>query len=257
MGNIHVFHGVDSKSGTTMISQSVAEFLAEKMKSARIIFLALHGRPGTEYIEKVGETVEGLKIHLGNEMLNMDKLMENCRRKNNLYQVGGVLSLEQVRAFTPEMCNYLLNSISPIFDLVIVDSGNDIDNPLTLGALAMSDNIYCVISQQESMLNRYELLRPYYEKLGIKFSAYLLNKFIASDPRTVAYVEKRLGSESRVIKVNWSDYERLAESEKKTLLNCGDSKFIKSIHIVANMILSNSRMAAVSEERKKIWKLFI
>lgn len=256
MGNIHVFHGVDSKSGTTMISQSVAEFLAKNLRSAKVILLSLHGRPGTEYVDRVGETLEGLKLHLGNEMLNVEKLMENCRRKENLYQIGGVFSLDQVRAFTPDMCVYLLESIAPFFDLVIVDGGNDLDNPLTLGAFSTTKNIYCVISQQESMLNRYDLMQPYYKKIGIEFSAYILNKFLSSDPRTVAYVEKRLATKSAVIKVDWSDYERMAETEKKTFLNWGDNKFAKSIHKVANKVLLDSHMAPI-EERKKPWKPFI
>lgn len=256
MKNVHVFHGVDSKSGTTMISQSVAEYLAGSLSQAKVITLSLHGRPGTEYVERVGETVEGLKLHLGNEMLNVERLMENCRRKDNLYQIGGVCSIDQVRAFTPEMCLYLLKSISPVFELVIVDGGNEIDNPLTLGALQATENIYCVLSQQEAMLNRYELLKPYYQKMGIEFSTYILNKFIPSDPRSVAYVEKRLEQKNTVLKVDWTGHERLAETERKTLLSYGDNKFSKSIHAVANMVLINSSLPPISRERKKPWKPF-
>lgn len=255
MANIHVFHGVDSKSGTTMISQSVAEFLAKNKKDHKVIFLSLHGRPGTEYVDRVGESMEGLKLHLGNEMLNVERLMERSRRRDDLYQVGGVYSLDQVRAFTPDMCVYLLESIAPVFDLVIVDSGNDLDNPLALGAFEASKNIYCVLSQQEAMLNRHELLQPYYEKLGLDFKAYILNKFITSDPRTVSYVEKRLGLEKPLVRVDWSDYNRLAETEQKTLLNCGDSKFSKGIHTLANLVLSNSSIAPLGERRRS-WMPF-
>ncbi len=257
MKNIHVFHGADSKSGTTMISQSVAEFLAKNMKADRVMLVSLHGRPGTEYTEKVGESIDNLKIHLANEMLDLDALLENSRRKDGLHQIGGVAELEGRKVYTPQMCSYLLKSISPIFKLVIVDSGNDLDNPLSLGALTGSKNLYCVFSQQETALSRFEMMKPYYDKLEIRFSTFILNKFLSGDPISVPYVRKRLSLEGEIFKVEKSSQDRVAEREKKTLLNLSDSRFISNIQELSNKVLANADLPFILKERKKTWMPFI
>ena len=74
-----VFHGADSKVGTTMISQSVAEIIAENLKDKRILFTSLNGRSNNQYVDRIGESIEGIKLYLDNKVLSKKELTD-CRQ---------------------------------------------------------------------------------------------------------------------------------------------------------------------------------
>ncbi|GAB1475696.1 hypothetical protein MASR2M70_05280 [Bacillota bacterium] len=254
MKNVHVFHGADNKTGTTMITQSVAEYIASKKRDIKVMIISLHGRPGTEYVDRVGESVEGIRLHLDSRVLNTEKLIEECRIRDNLYILGGVKSIEQVRDYHPDMAVYLLESLEESFDLIFVDAGNDIDNALAVGALERAENRYCVITQQESILMRYESIKPFYDRLGITFSSFIVNRHTDNDVYDLRYIEKRLSLQpERLVKVGVSGYERRAESERRTLLWYKNEEFCKDIHGIANRVLYKAHMEPISDERKRKW----
>lgn len=258
MNNIYAFHGADGKTGTTMITQSLAEHIAANCKNIKIMMVSMHGRPGTEYVDRVGESIEGIRLHLDNKLLNALKLAECCRKSDNFFMLGGVESVEKVRDYRPEMAVYLLEKLSSIFDLILVDSGNDIDNALAVGTLECTENRYCIITQQESILRRYEITEPIYRKLGIAFTSYIVNKHSDSDPYNLRYIEKRLNiAPEQLVKIGVSGYERQAELEKKTLLYYGNDKFCKDIHALANRILCRAQIASIDDGRKRKWLPFI
>lgn len=258
MNNMYVFHGADGKTGTTMVTQSVAEYIAANKKGSKIMMISMHGRPGTEYADKIGESIEGIRLHLDNRLLNTMELIEGCRVNENFYMLGGVEDIGSVRNYNPNMAVYLLESLSGLFDFIFVDAGNEIDNALAIGALEYINNRYCVITQQESILKRYETLKPVYDKLGITFSSFIVNKHCDEDLYDLHYIEKRLSlSPERLIKVGVSGYERQAEAERKTLLYYKNDDFCKDIHEIANEILYRSQMTPIGNGRKKRWLPFI
>lgn len=258
MSNMYAFHGVDGKTGTTMITQSVAELIASSRKDIKILVISMHGRPGTEYVDRVCESIEGIKLHLDNRLLDTQRLMEECRLGDNLYMLGGVESIEQVRSYHPHMAAYLLESIEGAFDLILTDTGNDIDNGLAVGALEYIGNNYCIITQQETILKRYERVKPIYEKLGIRFSSYIVNKYTDRDPYDLRYIGKRMClDQDKIMKVEASGYERQAESDHRTLLSYKSEEFCKDIRLIANHVLSSAQMVAIDHGRKKKWKPFI
>lgn len=254
MMGIHAFHGADGKVGTTMIAQSVAEYIASNHKELKVIMVSMHGRSGTEYTDRVGESIEGIKLHLDNRLLNAEKLAEECRISENFYILGGVESIEQVRCFHPGMAVYLLESLEKIFDLILVDTGNDIDNGLAIGALEYIENRSCIITPQESVLSRFEFLKPVYVKLDVSFSSFVINKHLASDAYDLRYIEKRLQLENKgLFKISSSGYDRHAESDHKTLLSYKTAEFRKDIHALANHVLTQSHIPFINAGGKKKW----
>lgn len=258
MSKMYAFHGADGKTGTTMVTQSVAELIASNQKDIKILVVSLHGRPGTEYIDRVCESIEGIKLHLDNRLLDIRRLTEECRIGDNLYMLGGVESIEHVRGYHPHMAAYLLDSIESAFDLILVDTGNDIDNGLAVGALEYIKDNYCIITQQETILKRYERIKPVYEKLGIRFSTCIVNKYTHRDPYDLRYIGKRLClKQENLMKVEASGYERQAESDHQTLLSYNNEQFSNDILLIANHILSRAQMVTIDHERKKKWMPFI
>ncbi len=257
MAKTHVFHGVDGKTGTTMITQSVAELIAFNRKEIKVMTISMHGKPGTEYVDRVGESIEGIRLHLDNRLLDVGKLTEECRKIDNFYMLGGVETIGQARNYQPEMAAYLLESIEDAFDLIFVDAGNDIDNGLAVGALESIEDRHCVITQQESILRRYERVRPVWDGLNISFSSYIVNKYVDRDPYDLHYIAERLGVErEKLARVHASGYERQAESDHRTLLSFKNEGFCRDVQSIANRILSEAGMDPIDFERKKKWMPF-
>lgn len=258
MQRTFVFHGVDSKTGTTMLTQSVAEWIAREYRQARVLFVSLNGRPGTEYTDSPEETMESLKIFLDNKLLSGKELMSGSKRGENLHVIGGISDFRQVRSFSPEAAEYFLENVEKDFDFVFVDAGNDLDNGLAIGALGRSKLRILVLTQQESMLARFEKLNPVYEKLEYAFSFTVVNKYRNDDPYDLSYISKRLSlPPEKLFPVTEALCARAAEAAHKTLLNFKEAKYKEDIGKLALQVLDRCGMEKPEGMKKKKWISFI
>ena len=255
MKRIVAFQGADAKVGTTMIAQSVAEAIAGGGKTVRVFFAACNGRSGTEYFDSVGEWIENLRMSLENRVLSPVELMENCRRSENLYVLGGVGGILQDRRYRPEMISYLLELLEERIDLFIADCGSEMDHALAVGAMERADDRYCVLTQQESSLRRYEKLSKLYERMELPVSAFVLNKYEEEDPCSALYVEKRISAAPRVLySVSAVPQAGRAEAEHRTLLSYGKGGYAEEIRLLANQILKDAGLPLLEKQRKGLWR---
>lgn len=258
MNRMFVFHGVDAKVGTTMISQSVSEMIADNNREIKVMMVSLSGRSGTEYVTRVGESIEAIKIYLDNRVLSKKELLKTCKRTENLYQLGGVDSIGESRHYFPEASSYFLETMKEEFDVIIVDSGNDLDNGLAVGALELINDRFLVLTQQESMIRRYEKIVPLYSRLNISFDRKILNKYSDSDPYSVGYIAERLGFNLReMIKVGAVSCGRQAEMDYRTLISYNNEIYNRDITDLSNIILTECCLEPIQFRRKKKWKAFI
>ena len=234
--NVFVFHGCDYKVGTTMTAQATAELIANCRKDLRILFLCLNGRESTEYCGERVENIEAIKMKVDNKLLTHEDVMKICTKEENLYVLGGVNGLLKHRHYSPEFPSALIDIVSQIFDMVIVDSGNEIDSGLAVGSLKATSNRILVMAQNETILKRYEIVKELYETLQIDFDQYVVNKYLPEDPHDEKYIRKRLGiSEAKQI-IFVSDqnmYARIAEMERTTLLQYKSQEYINAISEIA------------------------
>jgi hypothetical protein len=241
-----------------MIAQSVAETIAGKSQNRRILYLSLNGRESTEYVREAPASIDTIKNHISNKMINGRDFLRTCKCMNNLYMLAGISNELEERHYYPEMSIYLLEEVSPEFDIVIADCGNNIDNGLAVGALTVSKEILYVITQQESVLKRCEKLNETYRSLGLEIAAYLANKYDEQDPYSLTYLADRLHVEKEHLwKIESAGYARQAEMEYKTLLEYKNEKFIKDILEISNHILNKSGYEIIEKPRKSKWKSFI
>jgi MinD-like ATPase involved in chromosome partitioning or flagellar assembly len=241
-----------------MIAQSVAELIAKEKKEILVLFAALNGRKSTEYMKEEVVTIDEYKIQLKSG-IGIDKNSLNPNRKmDNLYVIGGVEKEEETRYFLPDMVDVLVDSLDKKFDLLIFDSGSDIDNGLAFGALTMDNQKYLVFEQSESSIRRYEKIREIYGKLNIEFDKYILNKYVESDPLTIKYIASRLGLDNNLfIAVDNSDRSRVSEIEYKTLLDTANDKYKNDILNIANDIMKTMCMENIRLKRKSVWNVFM
>lgn len=258
MNSLTVFHGVDHKVGTTMISQSVAELIAECRPELKVLWISLQGREGTEYIQEVGESIEGLKLYLDSKVFTADEVLQKCGTGKNLYLLGGVSAITEERYYFPHTASYLLTQVEQAFDVIIADSGNNVDNGLSVGALELGGQNFLVLTQQESMLKRYEKLRRFYRELHLRFDRYAVNKYRPDDPYDLDYIEKRLElDEEQIYKIQECSQARRAEMEYQTLIAYRNEKYLSDLRLIANEILKRQELPSIERQRKSRWKDFM
>lgn len=258
MKNLINFHGCDHKVGTTMISQSVAEWIAGTRKELRILWIVCARGSGNEYADRIGESVEGLKGYLTNRVLKKEEVIESCRKTENFYMLGGVSSILEERYYSPEMTGYLLDCLRDEFDLIFADCGNDIDNGLSIGALQRGGVNILLTGQRESSLQRLDQLHQIYVRLKIEFNRVVVNFFREGDALSLDYIARRLkGRPQDCCSVRQSSYDRTAELEGKTLLFYRNSAFKEDIAHLSEWILQQYGMGEGEKRKRGRWKSFI
>jgi len=255
MDNVIAFHGPDHKSGVTMLAQSVAEHITEYCSDIKLIMLCMNANRSTEYVRDVTQTVEKIKLHLDHETLKAEDVEKQCRLKDNFYMLGGIENKRKSRFFYPETAGYLLNTIKDEFDVIICDTGNDLDNGLAIGALENAFLRVAVLTQQESMLKSFEDMKPLYSTMGLDFNLHVINKFNRRDPYDLAYINMRLKLEqNKTVKVAFGGYSRQAEMEYKTMMAYKDESYADDINAIANHLLAGLGFPEIIKRRRSKWK---
>lgn len=256
--NLFCFHGVDHKVGTTMVTQSVAETISLGSPNLKLLLISMNGRESAEYIKEAPISIDAMKFHIDNKMMSCSDFMKACTHKGNFYMMAGVANELEARYYYPEMARYLLEEIAPEFDLILADCGNEIDNGLAIGALSAAEEIFLVVTQQESGIRRFERNKRIMKNLGIFTSACIVNKYYEQDPIGLSYLAGRMEIEKeRLWKLNHADCARQAEMEYKTLLEYRNEPYTKDIVTVANYILRKNGFEEIAKQRKSRWKNFI
>jgi len=190
--NLCSFYGAEHKVGTTMTAQSIAEIISSNQPNLKILMIAMNGRESTEYIRETPVSIDSMKFHIDNKMISGEDFLKTCTHKGNMYIMSGIANESEARYYHPDMSGYLLSEVAPEFDLIIADFGNDLDNGLAIGTMMVSEEVFLIVTQQESVLRRYEKIRNVLEDLGIGISAYIINKYYEQDPYGISYIANRL-----------------------------------------------------------------
>lgn len=241
-----------------MTAQSVAETIIANQPNLKILLIAMNGRDSSEYTRESPVSIEGLKIHIDNKMINGEDFLKSCTHKGNFYFMAGIINEMEERYYHPEMAKYLLEEIAPEFDLIIADCGNVLDNGLAVGTLSLAGEIYLLATQQETVIRRYERSRKVLEDLGIGISAFIINKYDEQHPYGLQYIANRLElDKEKLLKINTAYYYRQAEIDSKTLLHYKNDAYSTDIITMANMILNKVGLNVIQRQRKSRWKSFI
>lgn len=240
-----------------MLTQSIAKLMADENPEIRILQISLNGREGAEYVRETPPCIDTLKISIDNKMINGSDFLRLCKQKENYYMLAGITNELEERFYYPETAEYLLKEIAPEFDLIFADSGNEIDNGLAIGALSLSENNFLILTQQETMMKRYERMRRIYNGLHINFPYFIVNKYNQDDPYDLNYIARRMEMENQAFyTVQSAGYARQAEIDYKTLLAYKNDKYARDILQIANDILDRSGFPEI-KKRKSKWKSFI
>ena len=239
MRNIFTFHGADHKCGCSMLSQCVAEHIAGTRSDLNVLLVHAEESRGAGYSPKVRESMERIRPYLADHLLDVRDVVKKSGYKGNLSIIAGTDKPGSSEAFHPDMAEFFMGRMAQSFDIIICDSGANLEHGLSLGALFASDAIFMVFDQTESAFRRYEWLRPLYEKLSLNIEGFVINKFTEDSAYTREYARKRLKTgRDRLLTVHGSQFGALAEIDERSLLSYRDDSFRKDIRTLSEEILS-------------------
>ena len=237
MSRVVCFHGADHKCGVTMLTQCVAERISQLEPSLKVLLVHSEGRGGTDYSPMVSESMENIKPYLSGKLLDPAELLGRARWRGNLFVIGGAGETGSIFSYHPDMGKYMIESLRGSVDVIICDTGSEIEHGLSLGTLLAADSIYMVMTQQESAVSALENKHLLYEKLGIDAGALIVNKHDKGSPYTVKYLAERLGVPAGKFRtVRRSDYGIQAETDARPLVSYSGSAFRKDIDAVAREV---------------------
>ncbi len=241
-----------------MTAQSAAETISFYHPNLKILLTAMNGRESSEYVREQPVTIDSMKFHIDNKMVSTEDFLKTCTHKGSFYIMAGISNETEARYYHPNMAGYFLEEVAPEFDLIIADAGNELDNGLAVGALSLSEEVFLVITQQESALRRYEKNRKLLDDLGVGIGAFVINKYYEQDPYGLSYLSDRLETgKERIFKVDSAGWSRQAEIDNKTLLEYKNETYTLDIIALANHILNKIGIAEIQRQRKSRWKSFI
>ena len=215
MGKNITFIGADGGVGTTMIAQATAEALADSGLS--VLFLSVSGHSGAEYISKECIGLDEIKNSLVNDILKLSDLRELIVKAGKFDFIKGTENPLYYRHYMPQHVKTITELLSDDYDYIILDGGSDPQQGMHIGAIAASEDVYLVTTQNVKSLERYkEKEQDVYNEMRLS-PKIVLNKFLKS----AAYFDKanveRLYDASVVAIVPYSEYGMQAEINKASL----------------------------------------
>ena len=241
MNNVFAFHGADHKCGTSMIAQSAAEAIAARDKNLRVLLVNTSKDSTDLFCPNVCESLETIRPYLVEKLVDMEDLVQKSKYKDNLYIIGGMKKPGCITNFSPEMGEYLLEAASNLFDIIICDSGAEIENGMSIGSLFFADDVYMVITQSEACIRSYEYMMGFYKTLSLPVRKLIINKYSRNAVNNKNIICGRLKySEEDLMYLSESMYSDKAEIEGKTLYQLKDVKFKKEIDLIAKDMLGRA-----------------
>ncbi len=245
MRGVYAFHGCDSKCGVTMVAQSAAQQLAAANRDKSVLLISLCGRRNSQYVRKEAASIDEYRDRIGAEVDLKRCELENRKIAENLYYIDGIEKEEEGRFYFPEMTIAFLKKMKEQFDYIIVDTGSEMDNGLTVGGLMGAELNFMVLAQNDACLERYRKLRKLYDALSFSFDAYVINKFRDRDVYSLSYIKKHIiNSYKEVFTICDTGRAREAEFERRTFTEMKDRRFSDGIGRLVARIEKSSGIGA-------------
>lgn len=253
VNNIFTFFSPDNKTGTTMIAQSVAEYIASKTKKS--VFLGFFsGKPGTDFLTDNGtEGLDAIKSKLIHKLLSFEELIEECIIKDNLYILKGAEYIPEIKYYQPEHIERLINLISNKFDVIILDAGSSVELNLSIGALNVTTSRFLVTTPQVSSFDSYKRLKEQVlDKLDIKDYMLVINKFINSSEIGTPFDIAKQYNTTLATAIPMLDWGWQSEKDRKSLLEYEDKEYTSRIGDICTIISNTLGLDIDAKEETKL-----
>lgn len=214
------FHGTDHKVGTTLLAQTTAEWYAQNRPKNKILLVAFNRRRSCDFIREAPPSLETFRVPEEGTTPSPEQLFRRFQVQGNLYVMAGLEQEWNDRRYFPSYVESVLDKAHRYFQVIIADTGCDLDSGLALGALQHPGCHVLVTTQNEGALARWEEQRGLYQQMEISFFMAILNKYHKDHPLSLSYVMERLDEIRGLwISVPFAPDGYRAEWEKRSLLS--------------------------------------
>lgn len=178
---LFLFMGADHKVGTTTIVHSVAEQLASHTKK-NVMVVSLANKPNDEFAEFSRSTIDNIRVPITSKIISFTEIYRESDSIKNYRFLAGPRDLVHYRRYTVEEIIHFIEVLRSQEDyLILIDGGNDIDNPLVMAALQRVQNKYFVLANRKSHYNALDqkieqVLKPFFS-LSYSSFLYFLNHY--------------------------------------------------------------------------------
>lgn len=251
--NVVVFLGADSKVGTSMISQCIAEKLSLD-NDIKVLLAALDGEPGLDYIHhnRNGIGMDAIKGKIAHHILSEEELQSVCVKINQLYVMQGPRLIVNRNHYYPEHIEAFLELASQIFDVVIVDAGSNVELGMTIGALNSTQHRCLITTQQNKCVRHFKLVRDQIlSKLSIQDFVLIINKYLENKELPDKHEISRHYNMPFAAAVPYSEYGWQAEIEECSLLNFHEALYEDAIDRITSFIEETLKIKKEIKKEKK------
>lgn len=239
VSRIITFHGADHKCGTSQLALCTAEKLSQLCPSLKLLLVHAEEPLGDDYTPNLGESMENIRPYLSDGLFDPEEIAGRSKYCGNLYVIGGANSFGSGGMYHPDAAEYFLRGMGGFFDMVICDSGAELDHGLALGSLFCADMLFMVFTQSEVCIRHYEWKEYLLRQLGLCPDMYVVNKFSRSSPYDLKYFSDRLGAELKTVsRIACSPNAEQSELMSKSLLCFRSTVFSRDIEKMARSIIS-------------------
>ncbi|GEM_PF-1616214 len=254
---IFVFHGCDRKVGTTMTALGIAKLIAAGNSDISVLFAAVNGNDDIPYLGEDGISIDDIRTTIENNLIGSSELKFRCGHRDNLYYIRGTGGVFSHRNFTVDFPGLLITKAAEVFDIIVVDCGNDPDSGLCVGSLKTEGMQILVVNQNETSLSRLEKRKNVYDALGVNFQFCIVNRFRENDPHDLGYIKSRIFKETDEVFMlkDESAQSYLCEIDRQLLCDRRCHGYREDLNYIAGFLMKKSGTESVSVPRlrKKIF----
>ncbi len=247
-----IIHFISSKGGvgTTTIAVNLAVSLCESNGSSSVALIDMNLPFGQIPIFLNTES----SFNWGEVLRNISRVDETflmgvlSRHRSGVYVLPSPASLDDVNVETPEMIEKLLSLMRNLFDFILVDGGQRLDN-VSLRILEMSDTVFMVTVLDLPCLTNTKRLLWTFQKLG--FPSRETVRIIANRYQKKSSISLKEAEEAVREKIHWlvvDDYQLTmsAINQGKTISEVASgSEVSKSLRELAGTFLSQDQKKRV------------
>lgn len=243
-----IIHFISGKGGvgTTTIAVNLAASLCESNGSSSVALIDMNLPFGQ--IPTFLNT--GSSYNWGEVLRSISRVDETflmgvlARHRSGVYVLPSPASLDEVNVETPEMIEKLLSLMRNLFDFILVDGGQRLDN-VSLRVLEMSDTVFMVTVLDLPCLTNTKRLLWTFQKLG--FPPREAIRIIANRYHKKSSISLKEAEEAVSEKIHWlvtNDYHLTmsAINQGKTISEVASgSEVSRSLRELASTFLSQDR----------------
>lgn len=155
MAKVITFFGTDAKTGTSLISASMAQFLAKQEK--QVLLINASSELGNDYVK--GEMPGCLDDLKQLSLIREEDVNMVTGKCGNISYISGVSNILEIRKYSTSTLIDLIGAISRSYDFIIIDGGYNIQYPLPVASLSAAGQRYYVITQNAKTVHRFRTVK--------------------------------------------------------------------------------------------------